>query len=371
VWLSEAPWLRQLLDWFLDRLNTPRSQAITRRVNKSTIPALYDFAEDTRARWKLIELLQNEYQVFTIGYDKRIALHQERYENAQLRLNPASESLLRDWLERPREDPATEIWRRAVAAHATSFQDQGTALLSARPSMPGCTPIEIVAAFATISELLQHPLSLREISARCFWGSSKFLDQRHELLTSLFGEEAATIQPRPLLLTAWAPSGFTRLLIVENQDSFLRLVDAPPPDYALVFSGGFRASASRLSSEYTRFAFLPGSDSQRFQEMWLTPHCPAYFWGDLDFAGLGILKALRQPLPQLQAWQNGYQPMLELLRNGLGHLPEQAEKTRQIDPGQTGCVYSDSVLLPELRSKQLFLDQEAVRISLLPWQPGQ
>lgn len=84
----------------------------------------------------------------------------------------------------------------------------------------------------------------------------------------------------------------------------------------------------------------------------------SHFWGDLDYAGMGILKALRNSLPNLQAWQPGYQPMLEILENGGGHTPEQAGKIGQNDPGETGCGYSDFSLLPSLRKQGRFVDQE-------------
>ena len=128
--------------------------------------------------------------------------------------------------------------------HAGHFRDNGNALLIMKPSAPRYTPAELVSAFAAIPEHLAHGLTLREISARCFNGDSKFLDHRRDLLTQLFGEATDNIRPRPLLLTAWAPARFTQLLIVENQDSFLQLVEQPPAGYALLYSGGFRASDS-------------------------------------------------------------------------------------------------------------------------------
>jgi Wadjet protein JetD, C-terminal len=365
LWLAEEAWLQELLNWFLDRLDTPRSQAVTRRVKQSTIPALFQFEEDTHYRWGLIERLASEYQVFSIHYQKGLDSFQVPYDNAQLRLNPLCEDLLRDWLKRPRQDPVTAAWQDAVSVHAGHFKDNGSALLIVKPSAPGYTPAELVRAFAAIPEHLAQELTLREVSARCFRGDSKFLDQRRDLLTQLFGDATDSIRPRPLLLTAWAPARFTQLLIVENQDSFLRLVEQPPAGYALLYSGGFRASASRLSSAHTRFAFLPGSDSTYFQQLWLDEHLPTCFWGDLDFSGMSILKALRNSLPQLQAWQPGYQPMLHLLENGQGHIAEQASKTGQIDPVICGCTYSDQTLLPALRKAQRFIDQEAIRPGLI------
>ncbi|MCH8543169.1 MAG: DUF2220 domain-containing protein [Alcanivorax sp.] len=362
IWLQEEPWLQRWLEWFTHRLDTGRTQAITRRVKKSTIPELYQFGEDSAYRWQLLERLASEYGIFDIVYDKKIARHQERYENAQFRFRPDSEDLLREWLNRPRTDPVIEAWKLAIGQHADCFADQGVALLNTRPCAEGLTPAELVAGFAAIADHLHRTLTLREISARCFRGDSKFLDHRQDLLQKLFGERAANIQPRPLLLTAWAPAGFTQLLIVENQDSFLRLVDNPPARNALLYSGGFRASADRLTSKHTRFAFLPGSDANGFEQRWRSGALPVFFWGDLDFSGMGILRALRSTLPQLAAWQPGYAPMVAILEQGGGHAYQQAGKSGQIDPGATGCTYADTILLPILRATNLGVDQESIVI---------
>lgn len=360
-WLAEEPWLRDFLLRLLIRLEAPRTRPVMLRVNPHRLPAMFDFEANTRYRWQLVQKLEQEHKVFAIRYDNKLGAHQERYENAQLTLNPDSEPLLRDWLERPREDPVLVAWRAAVAAHGASFADGGAALLSSRPLMAGCTPADMVAAFAAMSPLLADGLSLRELSARCFHGNSKFLDQRADLLHSLFGARAAAIAPRPLLLAAWAPPAFEQLLIIENQDSFVHLVETPPPACALLYSGGFRARAGRLASGHTRFAFMPGSNAEAFHARWLDADVPAYFWGDLDFTGLGILKALRAILPQLQAWQPGYSALLERLLDGAGHRPAAAGKEGQSDPGNTGCTFADDILLPALRATDRFLDQEAVR----------
>ena len=362
VWLQEEPWLQSWLEWFAVRLDIDRSNALTRRVKKSTIPELYQFGEDTPYRWQLLERLASEYGIFEIIYDRKLERHQERYENAQFRFRPESEDLLREWLNRPRIDPTSEAWKLAIEQYAGCFADQGAALLNTRPTATGLSPAELVAGFAAVADHLDQQLTLREISARCFRGDSKFLDQRQELLIKLFGERASLIQPRPLLLTAWAPAGFTQLLIVENQDSFLRLVDNPPAGYALLYSGGFRASADRLTSEHTRFAFLPGSDANGFEQQWRSGTLPMYFWGDLDFAGMGILKALRSTLPQLTAWQSGYAPMVAMLEQGGGHPYEQAGKSGQSDPGATGCAYADTILLPMLSDTNLGVDQETISV---------
>ena len=361
-WLDDEPWLRQLLHALLDGLEKPRTRAVTRRIKRSTTPALFAFDEDTEYRWQLIERLADDHGLFEIRYDRRLAPHQERYDNAQLRLRADAEPLLREWLQRPRINPVDAEWQAAVGDHSGIFQDGGAALLDTRPGLPDRSPAEMVAAFTKLPALFGQSLTLRELSARAFHGDSKFLDHRADLLARLFGPRADAIPARPLLLTAWAPAAFRQLVIVENQDSFLRLVERPPEGTALLYSGGFRASAARLNSEHTRFAYLPGSDTGYFQRHWLDPNHAAAFWGDLDYAGLGILAALRQSLPHLRAWQPGYQPMLDALLNGHGHTPEQARKQGQTDPGQTGCDYADQQLLPALRASGRFLDQEGVSV---------
>jgi hypothetical protein len=52
--------------------------------------------------------------------------------------------------------------------------------------------------------------------------------------------------------------------------------------------------------------------------------------------------------------------MAAALESALGHLPEEAAKERQDDPGPTGCRYADEVLRPALLRTGLFYDQEGV-----------
>ena len=113
-WLAEEEWLQKFLHWFVDRLDTPRNKAITRRVTETTVPALFKFSEETNYRWKLIEDLARDYSIFDINLD-RVGRGQVVYDNAQLRLNPSCENLLRDWLSRPRIDPVQAAFNALTA----------------------------------------------------------------------------------------------------------------------------------------------------------------------------------------------------------------------------------------------------------------
>jgi len=102
-------------------------------------------------------------------------------------------------------------------------------------------------------------------------------------------------------------------------------------------------------------------NSARPFEEWLSGNdekLPAYFWGDLDFSGMGILASLKKVFPLMEPWEKGYESMLDIITNGGGHSPSEAGKEKQEDPGSTGCEYSDNILLPALRLHHRFLDQE-------------
>lgn len=71
-----------------------------------------------------------------------------------------------------------------------------------------------------------------------------------------------------------------------------------------------------------------------------------------------ILASLRAVLAGLEAWLPGYEPMLQSLVTGGGHLPESAGKSQQNEVLSTGCKFADQHLLPSIRATGRFLDQE-------------
>ncbi len=135
----------------------------------------------------------------------------------------------------------------------------------------------------------------------------------------------------------------------------------------LVYAAGFKSSASRIrQADGVSLHYYGKSDTgakQSLEDWWFKrPSCdwPVWFWGDLDYAGMGILKALKQRFFEVRAWPPGYEPMLELLRQQKGHSPIMAGKQAQQDPDTTGCEFADQALLPAIRQAQAFVDQEVV-----------
>lgn len=285
-------------------------------------------------------------------------------------------------------------WRAHLAAHWAAHPqeapvDSPVALdhLARSPlvAMEGLPLEEATRSLCTLTALCRsgQTIALREASARVFQGRSKVLDHREELLR-LLGAKSGQFTEAPIQLLLAPPLAdannggiiaFKDVLFIENLVTFEHMADARAPAWTgslLVYAAGFRGSARRLRSRagcrlYLRApapaASLPAIESWLFQAPWDerddSPVAPVYFFGDLDHAGMQILASLREVFPQASAWRPGYVPLASLLAAGAGHVPELAAKAQQLDPGQTGCAYADDELLPLLRSRGRFIDQEA------------
>lgn len=263
---------------------------------------------------------------------------------------------------------------------------EGRALLDylARSPLSSLQTLEVDEAVDCLARLRQLVASgvavpLREASARVFQGRSKVLDSREELLR-LLGATPGQFWSAPIQLLVDVPAVFDEVLFVENLVTFERMADLRGPAWSrsvLAYAAGFKGSARRLRSRdgcrlYLRAgtsglglaedkaaADIAGLQAWLFNEASL----PVAFFGDLDFAGLQILASLREVFPGASAWRPGYEVLLHRLQAGGGHLPGQAAKSQQMDPGAVGCAYADQVLLPALRQRGRFVDQEAFEVA--------
>lgn len=293
--------------------------------------------------------------------------YEAEYAGATFRLVESGEALLRSWLSRPVQPRYRDLWGTAVASRAEAFVDNGNSLILHPVSVSGKSAEEVVEAFIRVGALACGGLTLRQLSARCFWGHSKLLDTREELLKCIFRD--VVIAPRPVLVHSRLAAARGDILFIENQDSYVQALAGIPEGVVLldlVYVAGFRGSAARIrtrsgASLHYHGAVKP-SCRKPFEDWWFGERHENYrlwFWGDLDYAGMAILKALRQRFGDVRAWPAGYDAQLVLLEAGGGHHPELADKTEQCDPGKTGCAYADEILLPALRRQGRFVDQEA------------
>ncbi len=368
-WVDEEPLIQSILNHFLDQVDVSAKPLF--RINERNTPELYDHAhDDPRYLWDLVKTLDNEYHIFTVK-KQRNRSGRESYENAQLFFNAEKEGQIREWLNRPAFDPYTLTWNQSFHKIRHLFEDEGRAL--ERPlRVEGKSAGEVLQAFAELSREIKTPQTLRNLSAKCFWGDSKFLDAHQELVNALFPLASQAILPRPMMLNIALPERFTEVLFIENLDSFLmmKLRAQTEPSLmhtALVYSAGFKGTSPgvRKRGEVV-FSVLTASSTEslrEFERWWLDQHntdIHCFFWGDMDYAGMAILSALRRSFPNIQAWRPGYRHMLAFHEQGHGHKIRDSKKMQQLDPRHTGCEFADNVLLPAIRASQRFLDQEII-----------
>ena len=324
----------------------------------------YFLSGDGHYNWALIELVQHECSVVDRARTPAKA-GCEMYENAKLRINTDKEDMVRGWLNRPKVLSDKQQWINAVSKLEWDNTQQQQALLLNTASYPDKEADDVIAALLATKSLMASDMTLRALSAKCFWGDSKFLDKRLGYLTELFPIESANIQPRKLLINVYIPDEFSSVVLVENQDTFLMLANhaavassAGDPNLhrtAFVYCAGFKGSASRIRDEgNTAFSFLSATNSKariRFTNWWTHNDAvgiDVYFWGDLDYSGLAILAALQSIFPGIKAWQTGYAPMVHYYRKGIRHPKQSANKEKQLPPAACGCEYADTVLLLSL-----------------------
>jgi len=341
-------------------------------VNHKTMPGLFIQGERADQAWMLLKSLAQDYGVLSIRLHKKRNPLGPEYFNARLRLQDKAEAVVRTWLQRPYEVPALQQWRQAVEQAAHHFAGSVDKLYSRHISLSDRSAEQIVQAFVRIGDFQQRNLTLRQLSAVCFWGRSKFLDGRLDLVLSLFPQ--ISLKQRPVVVNIYLPQTIDGVLFVENQDSYTCAMQGRPREaqsLALAYSAGFKSSAARIREKGGVSLHFTGPGVNQYQELFeqhwhdesagqSTSQWPLWFWGDLDYAGMSILKQLIKRFPQMRAWQPGYQMLLEHLQTGNGYEAGGDEQQTQIDPQSTGCNYADEQLLPTLREHGLFVDQEIV-----------
>jgi Wadjet protein JetD, C-terminal len=373
VWLSEQPGIERLLHSVIDKLNKKPDSKPGFTLNEKTLPELYQQADTVDLTWSLLQSLFGEsYQVFRFKENKKRNLLDPEFANGRINFNPQSEKMMRAWLNRPAVESEQQKWKRQVANFADKFPGDVDRLSARNISVTGKTVEDILEGFLKMQQFSSGKLTLRNISAQCFWQDSKFLDNREEIVASLYPQ--LMLRARAVLVNVYLPENIKGVLFIENQDSYNQAIQGIPKaadNLALVYSAGFKLSAQRirqldgvslhfhyLSKECIKpqfFEWWHEAVSKKIEQDW-----SVFFWGDLDFSGMDILANLKQRFSTVQAWQPGYQPMLEMLLNGEGHEPEATGKQGQKIITKTGCDFADKKLLPVLLEINRFVDQETI-----------
>jgi hypothetical protein len=371
--ISNDPLVHRILGRAVDRLDalpaSQRTHAIRLNLDGTLVPEIYK-AESLTTRevaWALLDsltasgLLKIDYRLH-----RKHGSREERRPYIDIAWDDATEDAVRVALTRPRKSASYSAqWRTLLEAYAPPLTPSVIAKLSASAiEVRGRSIEEVFSRFVSIRTMAAEPLLLREVSSRAFWGLSKLLDGRGDVVAALLEVDECPFPEQPIILNVQVWCAPSSLLFVENHVSFERLRQRTDlADTALVYSSGFRGAAQRLrkpqgaSIYYSRGC--PDDAAAAFEfALFSVPDISTFFWGDLDYSGMAILAALRSTFPKAQAWRPGYEPMVERLKIGEGHSPSESGKERQRPIDSTGCPYADRVLIPALKASEQFVDQE-------------
>ncbi|MBP0624908.1 Wadjet anti-phage system protein JetD domain-containing protein [Cupriavidus consociatus] len=326
--------------------------------------------------WRALEALQTQ-PGFALLLDKRRGQRDlDIWERSpKLVIAAQAEAFLRDETGR---QPSTQVawvgqWRQAVPAR---FSNAALCerLLSRPIVVLSRSPEQVLERFAGIPAIASEKLMLHEVASRQFWGLSKILNGQQEAIALLLETDVCPFPDKPvqLLVAARTADPAAPILFVENAATFEALAAgrlSAAEGFVLIYASGYKASARRLRSPAGSSVYFAAGVFERNAALgpglldWLygtDVMRPIHFWGDLDFSGMDILKELRVVFPGAQAWRAGYEALLERLLADESHAPDEARKSGQTDPGLTGCSYADEVLLPALRRRGRFVDQESL-----------
>lgn len=367
------PLIRRILARVIDRLDVQpaaeRLNAIRINLDPAIAPEIHR-AESLAARavaWASVEGIVSAGWA-TLGYRKhrRHGSPEEREPYLDFRWSESVEDLIRQRLQRPPKAPSYAMqWRALLTGVDLGLSEDGLAKLAGAPIEITSRSIdEVFLRFLSIRDIAHEPLLLREVASRVFWGLSKVLDGRADVVAALLNCDECPFPEQPIVLNVHLAEVPTAFLFVENHVAFERLKRRTDlRDVALVFSSGFRGAAARLRRSSGCSAYYSRTSGQAamavFEEaLFSDADIAVFFWGDLDYAGMAILASLRSIFPSAQAWQPGYEPMLARLREGDGHSPSESGKERQRVVERTGCRYADEQLIPALQTFGQFVDQE-------------
>jgi len=383
----EHPQIRVLLERFIDRLDKYGGfeHRHKRLLEPLDNPVLTDLSQPTRTGdddvlWTLIQELA-EAGVVSIAYKRRPRTDDPPWRHASLSFQPRAEAPIRAALGRVITPTFRANWQEAVRQLADHFAMPE--FVEALPvQVYGLEPREVLTRLIQVPRLLeQRPMSLYQLSALLFHGDSKALRDREGWLQMAFGLDEEALVRRPVLIEAWMPNEIKGVLLIENLDSYLEASNGGWPGvecFVLIYTAGFRGAASRTRDP--RHARFHWSDSgsmddrcRRFAEDWCREgplSIPAYFCGDLDWAGFDMFNALNDVIPGLIPWEPGYNAMIHAQRLGMGHTPEQAGKLEQRDPKASSSPFIQSIIRSMERDPR-FVDQEVVGAMLAGIHPAE
>ena len=143
-------------------------------------------------------------------------------------------------------------WQQALNASdlATCDSVNFDSLNTSPITFPGKKDSELIQKFVLIAKDNSKELTLREVSARHFWGNSRFLDNKSDWLANSFMTLSVSI--RKIQVNFFLPEYYDQVLFVENLDTYHQLIQKQVDltrTFAIVYASGFRQTASRIREQ--------------------------------------------------------------------------------------------------------------------------
>lgn len=375
-WAGEAAIadvLHRLIDLVDRQPMIQRGRPPQLRLRADKTPVFFDTGKtpDREFAWSLLEAIAEQGWI-ELRLPKRRPANVAPFDaEPRIVLTPTGETAIREALGRPLSGRSERDRWTAALGRLRLPEERLAGLLRQPLQVAGRSAADVAERLARLMDL-DRSLYLREASATVFWGISKLLDARRETVTRLLDDPEA-FPEKPVLINVHVPGpAWKGLLFIENETTYhsavrRRLRDVDPGRLAVVWISGFMGAARRLRSAegvsmHASLASHPRG-LERLARAWTDPSCSieAWFFGDLDFAAMDILRALREIFPGTRAWEPGYRVLLDRARQGEGHAADEDVRKggQQAPASETGCPFADTQLLPFLRRSACFVDQEA------------
>ncbi len=370
-WFDDEIRIKKLFSWFYTRLkkHSNRKNNPRKKIDSNFFP----HNEDGLTSWELLKSLES--QIILISMDDDRSMFDYEWSGATVIFKAEHINILAEWLnidnnEKLSWQEAVESWKikEVRSGNVFDFEKLKKLPLLIKNRAHGDVLYRLKSVLLNKSELL----TVRQLSAKFFWGDSKVLDKRINWLLAIYPD--FKFKNRKIIVNCFLPNVIEKVVFIENQDTYQQLCESDFVTFektALVYTAGFRLSSERIRQEENVLLHVNHQNvtsTQVFVDWWFYQSKMTYkllFWGDLDFSGFGIFKSIKSIFPSVELLLPAYYMMLNELKSGNCHSVEEREKLKQIDPVMTGDIIADKEILPLLRKLKLCVDQESVDLCVL------
>ncbi|MFK2821835.1 Wadjet anti-phage system protein JetD domain-containing protein [Arcobacter sp. YIC-80] len=369
----ENPHISKILNEVLDKFDkqAKRANKISFVLNDKNFLALYfptEFNEDIDLEFDIKVLLDNDIFELKNASKKDEFLPLVEKRNAKLIFKNEKEDLLREIYKRPKLKSQKQLWSEELKNYFKENSRLFEILEKSPFFIEKKTNKEVLEKLKVWVETRDKTKLQRHESAKCFWGMSKIFDNKTDFC------EYFDLKEKPVLLQVFGKSvSASKILFIENLETFTSCIESKNKIFdecILINAHGYKATAKRLRvKDGSKLFFNNGCKLNKETKddfiSWFYSNQndkEVYFWGDLDFEGISILEKLQRNFTSLKAFIPAYDLMIKEALDGNSHFCEDTNKQNQKLVTSTLCKYTNDELIPFLKEKKLFLDQEFVDI---------